>query len=329
MFVTVSELEAGARSGTAAPAEGGRARQAAKAPKRKRRWGSLLAPYLYILPALVFLVAFAYAPLVQAFGLSVYQWNLLPTSPKKFVGLDNFSKALAMPEVHQALWNTLVYILALAVFSLVLPLIIALVSQQVRGKWKTFYQALIFVPFLLTPVATSAVWRWLFNDQGGAIPAVLGAMGFDMGNIFREPSFAILAVIVAVGWQMLGFGVLVVSAGLAGISPDYRSAASLDGAGPMRILWRITLPLLSPTLVFLGLMTILLAAPWTFQFIDIVTQGGPAGATTNIYYILYTFGFQNFNVGMSAALGVLFFIAFGIIAVVFVEISERLSFYDN
>jgi len=326
MFVTVSELEAGARSVTGVPVAAG---PSSRTPRPRRRWGRLIAPYLYILPAVAFLIAFAYSPLVQAFGLSVYQWNLLPTSPKRFVGLGNFAQALAMPEVHQALGNTVVYILALAVFSLVLPLVIALVSQQVRGRWKTFYQALIFVPFLLTPVATSAVWRWLFNAEGGAIPTVMGAMGVDMGNIFRDPSTAIIAVIVAVGWQMLGFGVLVISAGLAGISPDYRSAASLDGAGTLRILWRITLPLLSPTLVFLGLMTILLAAPWTFSFIDIITQGGPAGATTNIYYILYTFGFQNFNVGMSAALGVLFFLAFGIIAFVFVEISERLSFYDN
>src|SRR3546814_4697177 len=103
--------------------------------------------------------------------------------------------------------------------------------------------------------------------------------------------------------------------GLAGINPDYASAASLDGASEATITRKITLPLLSPTLVFLALMTILLGAQWAYPVIDILTQGGPSGASTNIYYLLYQFGFQNFDAGLSAAAGTPFFIGFGIIAV--------------
>ena len=285
-------------------------------------------PYLYLVPAVVFLMVWTYSPLVQTFSLSMFDWNLLPTSRKTFVGAGNYTQVLQLPELHTAIANTVLYIAAFLVFSLVLPILIAILSRQVTGRVRPVYQALIFVPFLITPVATSAVWRWLFAEQG-VVATVLASFGVHMPNVFRDADLAIWAVIVIVGWQMLGFGVLVVAAGFAGISPEYGQAASLDGAGAAMILRRITLPLLSPTIVFLALMTILLAAQWTYPIIDLLTQGGPANSTTNIYYLLYQFGFQNFDVGISAAAGVVFFLGFGIIALVFLELQERLSFYDN
>nr|WP_272929065.1 sugar ABC transporter permease [Leucobacter chromiireducens] len=223
----------------------------------------------------------------------------------------------------------MIYTVAFLGVSVALPVIFALLSRQVAGRAKTVYQALIFVPFLVTPVATSAIWRWMFAPEGGTIPAVARTLGIELGNVFREPDSSLWAVVVIVGWQMLGFGVLVVSAGLAGISPDYGHAAATDGATAAQITRRITLPLLSPTLVFLGLMTILLSAQWTFPIIDLATQGGPGGSSTNIYYLLYQFGFRNFDAGLSAAAGTVFFLGFGLIALLFVELSERLSFHDN
>ncbi|WP_158373331.1 carbohydrate ABC transporter permease [Cellulosimicrobium cellulans] len=325
MFVT---LDPPAAAGSAAPAEEA-AGPVLAASSAGRRAARRLVPYLYLLPAVVLLVVWVYKPLVETFRLSVYDWNLVPTSPMTFVGAQNYADGLALPELHDALRNTLLYTGAFLVFSVVFPLVFALVARRVTGRARTVYQALIFVPYLITPVATSAVWRWLFAEEGGALTETLRSAGIEIGNVFRDPSTVIWAVIVIVGWQMLGFGVLVVSAGLAGINPDYASAASMDGAGAGTITWRITLPLLSPTLVFLGLMTILLSAQWTYPVIDILTQGGPGTASTNIYYLLYQFGFRNFDAGLSAAAGTIFFVGFGIVAAVFVELSERLSFYDN
>ncbi|OAH62009.1 glycerol-3-phosphate ABC transporter permease [Dietzia cinnamea] len=282
-----------------------------------------------MLPAMAMLILWTYWPLVQTFELSFYDWNMLPNTPREFVGVDNYADVIALPEMRQAVRNTVVYTAAFAVFSLVLPLLIALLSQQVRGRWKTFYQALIFVPFLLTPVATAAVWRWLFAPNGGTINIALSAFGIELGNVLRDPGLAIWAIIIMVGWQMLGFGVLVISAGLAGISPEYSQAAGLDGASAMTVTRKVTLPLLSPTLVFLGLMTVLLAAQWTYPIIDILTQGGPSNSSTNIYYILYQFGFQNFDSGLSSAAGVLFFIAFGAIGALYMWMTRKLSFHDD
>lgn len=313
--------------GVSAPVKGRARPVKRRRPARTERF--TITPYLYVLPAVVLLIVWTYAPLVQTFELSFYDWNLIPTQPKIPVGLENYATVLSLPELHQALWNTVIYISAFLFLSVALPVVFALIARRVAGRAKTIYQALIFVPFLVTPVATSAIWRWMFAPEGGTIPAIARTLGIEMGNVFRDPDSSMLAIIVIVGWQMLGFGVLVVSAGLAGISPDYGHAAATDGATERQITWRITLPLLSPSLVFLGLMTILLSAQWTFPIIDLVTQGGPSNSSTNIYYLLYQFGFRNFDAGLAAAAGTLFFIVFGLIALLFVELSERLSFHDN
>uniref|UniRef100_UPI0039F06B6E carbohydrate ABC transporter permease n=1 Tax=Sinomonas sp. G460-2 TaxID=3393464 RepID=UPI0039F06B6E len=291
--------------------------------------GRAWVPYLYVLPAVILLLLWTYWPLVQSAGLSFQDWNLIPTRPKVFVGVQKYAKVLSLPELHQALQNTVMYIVAFLGISVALPVVFALLSRRVQGKARTLYQALIFVPFLVTPVATSAVWRWLFAPESGTIPAIAATLGMPMDNVFRDPNASMASVIVIVGWQMLGFGVLVVSAGLAGISPDYAAAASIDGANQRQITWRIILPLLSPSLVFLALMTIPLSAQWTYPIIDLVTQGGPGNSSTNIYYLLYQFGFRNFDAGLSSAAGMLFFVGFGLVALVFVELSEKLSFHDN
>lgn len=307
------------------PTDAGPAVRPRRGPAIRRQ----LIPFAYLAPAVVLLVVWIYKPLAETIGLSFYKWNMIPTTPKVPVGLDNYATVLALPELHQALWNTVLYIAAFMVFSLVLPVGIALLSNQVTGRSKTFYQALIFVPFLVTPVASSAIWRWLFTPDTGTIPRLAATLGYEMGDVFRDPKVALIGVVVVVGWQMLGFGVLVVSAGMAGINPDYAAAASLDGASRATITRRIILPLLSPTLVFLALMTVLLSAQWTYPVIDVLTQGGPSGSSTNIYYLLYDFGFRNFDAGLSAAAGTLFFLGFGVIAFAFVRLSDRLSFYDN
>jgi multiple sugar transport system permease protein len=288
-----------------------------------------MVPYLYLLPAVVLLLVWTYLPLGQTVELSFYDWNLIPTSPREAVGFDNYAQVVALPEMQQAVGNTVIYILAAMVFSIVLPLLIALLARRAKGRAKTAYEALIFVPYLVTPVATSAVWRWLFAEDSGLLSQGAQFAGLDIGNVFRNPDTALWAIVIVVGWQMLGFGVLVISAGIAGISPDYAQAASMDGAGSWRILRTITVPLLSPTIVFLGLMTVLLSAQWAYPAIDILTQGGPNGASNNIYHLLYQFGFQNFDAGLSAAAGVLFFLVFSVAAWLFTELSDRLSFYDN
>ncbi|MER5388422.1 sugar ABC transporter permease [Saccharopolyspora sp. NPDC002686] len=298
-------------------------------PSAARRLRGLLPPLLYLAPALVFLYAWTYRPLAQTFQLSFYNWNLLPSSPMEPAGLDNYARVLQLPEMGQAVGNTLIYMAALLPFTVLLPIVAALLARRIRGRARTAYQALIFVPTLVTPVAGAAVWRWLLDPNSGPVNQLITAFGGEAVNFFREPGAAITAIIAISGWSLLGFATLVVSAGLAGINDDYAAAASLDGASRWQTTRWITLPLLSPTVLFLVLMTTLLSVQITFPLIDVLTQGGPDGTTTNVYYLLWEYGFRNFDAGFAGAAGTVFFLSFGLVAVFFVWLSNKLSFYDN
>ncbi|GGF33919.1 sugar ABC transporter permease [Williamsia phyllosphaerae] len=289
------------------------------------RLRSSSVPYLYLVPALILLVVWTYRPLVQAAQLSTVSWNLLPDSPIVSVGTANYRKLFEMPDLGDAVWLTVVLIIGLLPFTVVLPVIVGGAMRRLSSRGSRIYQGLIFAPFLVAPVAGAAVWRWLLDPGSGVVNRVLGS---DRNWIYDE-STAQVAIIVITGWHLIGFAVLAVAAGLAGINNDYEEAAQLDGATRRQITWRITLPLLSPTLVFLVLMTVLLSAQWTFPLIDTLTQGGPARATTNIYYLLWDYGFHTFDAGRSAAAGMLLFVGFGVIAGALVWISERITFHDK
>jgi len=122
--------------------------------------------------------------------------------------------------------------------------------------------------------------------------------------------------------------VLIFSAGLTGINREYVEAAQLDGASAWQVARFVTIPLLSPTILFMVLLTVIHSAQWTFPLINVLTAGGPVNATTNVYYLLWEFGFHNFNVGFSSAAAVLFFAVFGALAWLFSWLTDRYSFYD-
>lgn len=298
---------------------------ARSASRRRSRLGKNIAPYLYLAPALILLGVWTYRPLLQAVQLSTVSWNLLPDSPMESVGVANYQQLFELPALGDAVWLTVALIAGLLPFTVVVPVIVGFAIRGVSVRSSKIYQGLIFSPFLVAPVAGAAVWRWVLDPGAGIVNRILGV---DRNWIYDENT-AQLAIIVITGWHLIGFAVLVVAAGLANISSDYDEAAQLDGASRLQIRLRITLPLLSPTLVFLTLMTILLSAQWSFPLIDTLTQGGPSGATTNIYYLLWDYGFHSFNAGLSAAAGIVLFLGFGVVAGFLVWFSERITFDDN
>ena len=286
-------------------------------------------PYLYVLPALLCIVIWVYRPLVGTLELSAYQWNLLPTTPRVPVGFENYRRVLTLPEMGQALWNTGVYIVGLLPFSVVLPLGIALLVQGITGRMRGIYRAIIFTPMLIAPVVVAIVWRWLLHPQHGLLNAGLADLfGTASFNWFRSQELAVWAIVGITGWKLLGFSILLFSAGLTNVSQDYLDAANVDGASSWQVARYITLPLLSPTVTFVVLLTILLSGQWTFPMISVLTQGGPLGSTASIYYLLWELGFRSFNVGLSSASAVLFFAAFGALAWFFTKLMDRFSFYD-
>ncbi|HSZ42521.1 MAG TPA: sugar ABC transporter permease [Trebonia sp.] len=214
--------------------------------------------------------------------------------------------------------------LGLLAFGVVLPMLIGVVAHGLPRRAQTFYRGVLFLPVLISPIAAATLWSFLLAPNGGAVNSLLGHVGVSSRNWLFDPVTSQGSLIMIAGWKILGASVLIVIAGLAAIGPEYHQAASLDGAGPVRRLTEITIPLLSPTLVFLVASAVLLAeGQIMFPMIDALTSGGQG--TTDIYYLLYSFGFTSFDVGLASAAAVLFFLAFAAIAVPCLSLLDRFS----
>ena len=306
------------------------------APVRAVRLPSLrfsierVQPYLYLLPALVLVCIWVYRPLVEIVGLSFQQWNLLPTSPKTPVGWANYQQALALPEIQRALVNTLLYTAGLLPFSLIVPVVIAIFTYSIRGRISGVYRAIIFTPVIIAPVVVTILWRWILHPYSGVVNVGLqNLFGTRPINFMGDPALMIPAIIFITGWGLVGFCTLIFASALTNISHDTLEAAAIDGASYWQTVRYIMLPLLSPTILFVTLLTVLFSSQWTFVHINVLTATGYRGATSNIYTVLYDYGFKSFNIGVSSASAVLMFIAFGAVAVVFLWLQNRFSFYDS
>jgi multiple sugar transport system permease protein len=304
---------------------------AARIPRRRgwRRLGDRMMPALFLAPALLSLAVWVYAPLTESFHLSFYEWNLLPTAPMDFVGLDNYRRLLELPEMGIAALNTVYYTVGLLPLTVVLPLGVALLARGIGARTGAIYRGLIFTPMIVAPVVVAVVWRWLLSPDHGIINELLGLVRLGPFGFLQEPATALWTILLITGWKLIGFSVLLYAAALAGIDRGLIEAARLDGAGEWQLAWRILIPLLSPVTLLLVTLTLLHGAQWSFVYINVLTQGGPLQATTNLYYVLWDYGFGNFAIGWSTAAGMILFAAFAVVALVCVRMMNRHAFYEG
>lgn len=288
-----------------------------------------IVPWLYVLPALATFVIWIYEPLARAAYLSFFEWNMLPDAPVTYVGTRNFENILNLPKLWQSARNTGIYILGLLPLAVVIPLAIAIWTHDLSARWRNLYRALIFIPMIIAPVVAGAVWRWLLDPGHGVVNSGIEVLGGKPVGFLTSPSWAIWTIIFITGWKLIGFSTLILSAANANINPSLIEAARMDGASKWEIVRDIRLPLLSSTVLFLIMLTILLGAQWSFSYINILTQGGPLGSTNNIYYLLWDFGFSSLSVGWSSAAAMLLFAGFSVLAFILFKLIDRYSFYDN
>jgi multiple sugar transport system permease protein len=289
-------------------------------PSLSMRW---IAPVLFLAPAFITLGLWIYWPLIEAFRLSFHEWNLLPTSDPVFVGLDNYRNLLALSELRAAAWNTVVYTLGLLPLTVALPLLVALLTREAVGRAGKVYRALIFVPMIIAPVVVAVIWRWLLNPDHGIINKLLGGLGLSSVRFLQDAETAIWTIIFITGWKLVGFSTLLFAAAMTGIDRSLIEAARIDGATEGQIARRVIIPLVTPTTIFLTVLTVLHGAQWSFVYINVLTQGGPRHATTNLYYLLWEYGFSTFAIGWSTAAGMLLFAAFSVFAVIGMRLMNR------
>lgn len=265
---------------------------------------------LLLAPGLAPLLVFVYWPLLYNVWLSFHDWNLLRPRAE-FVGLANYQALLQDPLFGQLLRQSLLYMALAGVGNFLLPLGLALLTLQVRGRWAELYQTLIFLPTVAAVSVASLVWLYLYLPAAGPLAKTLGALGLGVPNFLSDPRYALYAVSLVANWKFLGFHYLIALAALKGLPREVLEAARVDGAQGASLLRFILLPLLGPTLLFLFLSALASALDYAFVPIEVMTQGGPFGHTSNLMYAVYQEAFRFFRAGVAAAQAVLLTLGLG------------------
>jgi ABC-type sugar transport system permease subunit len=270
--------------------------------RRRAAVAEWLAGYLCVLPALLILAVFALVPVVASLGLSLFSWNLVAPAPT-YVGPRNFATLFASAEFWQVLRNTLVFSIGTVALIVACSLSLALLLDVgLRGI--AFFRALFFIPYLTPMVAIAALWMFLYDPSRGLINAALGLVGLPGPPWLQSTTWAMPALILVKVWKVTGYYTVLFLAGLQSIPPELHEAARVDGASTPQRVRHITLPLLSPTMLFV----VVIAVIGSFQDFDqvfVMTGGGPVNSTSVLVYYLYEQAFQNFRVGLGAAVAVL------------------------
>jgi len=259
--------------------------------------------YLTISPWLIGFLAFTLVPMVVALCLGFTRWDLL-TAPR-WIGPDNFARLGRDPLFWQSLKVTTIYTVAYVPAELIGGLALALlVNQRVRGVG--IFRTVFYLPSVLAGVAYVVLWMWIFNPQGGLLNTLLGYVGIEGPRWLIDPRWALPALLLMTFWGW-GRAMVIYLAGLQGIPPELYEAAALDGAGAAGRFRYVTLPMLSPTILFALILSVI-STFQTFTSAFVATNGGPLNAT--LFYVLYIYrlGFQFLRMGYAAALSWVLFV---------------------
>ncbi|HEV8632800.1 MAG TPA: sugar ABC transporter permease [Chloroflexota bacterium] len=269
------------------------------------RRGETIAGYLFLLPNLLGFLAFNLVPIAFAFALTTTDWNLVDAP--RFAGLGNYDQLLRDALFWKTAGNSLYYTLGAVPIGVFLAFWLALLlNRQMKGV--VFLRTVFFLPHVTLTVAIAVVWAWIYHPDLGLINYLLGLVGIDGPRWLQSTTWAMPAIILMSNWKGIGYAMLIFLAGLQGIPEEYYEAATIDGAGWLKQLRHITVPLLSPTTFFI-LVTSFIGAMQGFDQFYVMTQGGPAFATTTVVMYVYDNGFQFFKMGYAATVAAMLFLA--------------------
>jgi ABC-type sugar transport system permease subunit len=293
-----------------------------------RRWvagGSLslrsrlrLAGFFFVLPALIHLVTFKFYPMLEAFRLSFYRYDLM--SPPVFNGLRNYNNLWQNPLFHQSFWVSVKYMFGVSVPEWFLALGLALLlNRQMRGR--SLIRLGYFFPIVMSQIVVAMVWKFMYHPYG-LVNNILELFGVSRINWLSTEATALPSLIAIGVWRGIPlFGVLYL-AGLQAIPKEYYEAAMIDGAGPIQRFIHVTIPLLLPTILFVMVMT-LLSAVKVFLNSMVMTEGGPNGSTRVLPYFIYETGFAYFRMGEAAAASVVLFAFILILTLIQLKLLRR------
>jgi len=264
---------------------------------------SFLLALPFITPSLLGVVLFLLIPVVLVFVISFLNWNEL--SPATWAGFTNYLNIFRVDAAAHSLGVTAYYVLLNIPLQTVLALGMAVMLHR-RRRGTGIYRAIFVAPYLSTPVAMAVIWYWVFDPQLGAVNTALSHIGIHGPQYLSSSLWAMPVVAFVNIWQYVGYNMLFFLAGLDAIPVELYEAADIDGASRLRQFFRISLPLLNPTMLFV-LVTGVIGSFQVFDTLFVLTQGGPGDSTQVLNYQIYELGFVDFRLGEAAAMSVLLF----------------------
>ncbi len=294
---------------------------------RRRYWQRTVSAYLYLLPSLVVLGVFHFWPAIQSIGLSLYDWDLI--SPvKQFVGTGNYAAVLADGDFLGAIRNTALYSLLSVPVTMALALGIALLLNA-RLKLRGLFRSAYFIPYVTMTVAVAMIWRWLFNTDYGLVNALLDRLGIHGVPWLTSPPLAIPLLAMLSVWRFVGYYAVIYLAGLQGIDREFYEAAQIDGANRWQVFRYITWPLLSPTTLFVGVVSLI----GSFKVFDapfILWDGrpGPQQAATTLVFYVYQKAFREWHMGLASAAAYVMFAGIFLLTILQFRLSRTRVHYQ-
>jgi multiple sugar transport system permease protein len=277
-----------------------------------------------VAPVVLGALAFVVLPLGMVVWYSLHEWNVL-AGTFTFAGADNYQRLVSDGGLSDALLASLWFSIGLVVLNIVLALLLAvLLNQRLPGT--TTFRTFFFSPVVVSLVAWTIVWSFLLQADGG-INGFLALLGVDGPNWLRHPTTAMVSVIVVQVFKNVGLNMILFLAALQGVPEELQEAARLDGAGAWRRFRSITLPLISPTILLVSIITIV-GSLEVFAQIDVLTGGGPGNSTTVLVYYLYQQAFQFNDFGYASAIAVLLFVIVLVLTLLQWQSRKRWVFHE-
>jgi sn-glycerol 3-phosphate transport system permease protein len=281
--------------------------------------------YLFLSPSIILFTIFLFYPLAKSVYLSLFI-----TDPRgkiaEFVGIQNYINLFTSDQFFTSLKVTVLFALLTVPSSIVFALVLSLFTHN-RLKGMRIFQFIFSLPIAISVGTASIIWMILFHPSAGMFNYFLNQLGFQSIFWLSDPKWALFSISLVTVWMNLGFNYIVLLSGLQGISEDLYESARIDGAGRFRILWNMTLPLLSPTIFFVSIVSII-GAFQAFGQIHIMTKGGPIDSTNVFVYSLYQEAFINFNFGSGSASAIVLFAIILSLTFIQFKITERKVHYQ-
>jgi multiple sugar transport system permease protein len=257
--------------------------------------------WIFILPALIGTLVFIVIPVFGSFAISLTRWNLI--SKPQYVGFTNYTDLFGNKLFYEVLWNTLYYAFVTTIFGIIIPLVLAVaINRKIKGSG--FFKTAYFLPFITPMIVIAIVWSWIFDPNYGLLNWILG-VGNSLTWLY-DKNLAMPAIIIVSIWKNIGYNMVIFLAGLQAIPESLNEAAVIDGSTGFKKFINITLPLLSPTIFFVMVMTTI-SSFQVFDLIYLMTNGGPENSTTVMVYWLYRNAFEYFRLGTASAIAYILF----------------------